>query len=195
VPWSLRTVTPTSAPPPLPPAPRWLPTGVPPPRARSTPTTATGPVARPPRPRRKTGTRGEPGGRTRRRNRPDPAGRGAGQTARAASPPGQWPVRATPTRWPGPRGPTQRRGRLFCSLTIRSFVTQPSVVVALFHLHERGTLDTREIVTGRRPRRVVRRPGRRHRTSHPLRNAAGPARAGRDPGSAWSSPQGHGGDA
>jgi hypothetical protein len=96
---------------------------------------------------------------------------------------------------PGPMGSAPRRGRLFCSLTIRSFVTQPSVVVALFHLHERGTLEKREIVTGRRPRRVARRSGRRHRTSHPPRSAAGPARAGRDPGSAWSSPQGHGGDA
>jgi hypothetical protein len=101
---------------------------------------------------------------------PTPLGAGRGRP-RAAPPPGQWPVRATPTRWPGPLGSTQRRGRLFCSLTIRSFVTQPSVVVALFHLHERGTLEKREIVTGRRPRRVARRSGRRHRTSHPLRRS------------------------
>ena len=57
-------------------------------------------------------------------NVPPPLGAGRGSSG-AAPPPGQWPVRATPTRnRPGPqgRGPT-RRGRLSCSLTIRSFVT------------------------------------------------------------------------
>jgi hypothetical protein len=51
--------------------------------------TATGPVARPPRPAEKTGRGGEPDGRTRRRNRPDPAGRGAWQTVSCPAP---WPV-------------------------------------------------------------------------------------------------------
>jgi hypothetical protein len=40
-------------------------------------------------PRRKTGGGGEPDGRTRRRNRPDPAGRGAWQTQSCPAP---WPV-------------------------------------------------------------------------------------------------------
>jgi hypothetical protein len=51
--------------------------------------TATGPVARPPRPAEKTGRGGESAGRTRRRNRPDPAGCGAWQ---ATSCPAPWPV-------------------------------------------------------------------------------------------------------
>ena len=49
---------------------------------------ATGPVARPPGPE-KSGRGGEPDGRTRRRNRPDPAGRGAWQTRSCPAP---WPV-------------------------------------------------------------------------------------------------------
>jgi hypothetical protein len=133
--------------------------------------TATGPVARPPRPAEKTGRGGEPDGRTRRRNRPDPAGCGAWQTLALPRPLASGRCGRPRCGRPGPMGSVPRRGRLFCSLTIRSFVTQPSVVVALFHLHERGTLEKREIVTGRRPRRVARRSGRRHRTSHPLRRS------------------------
>ena len=157
-------------------------------------TPATGPVARPPEPRENPGRGGEPDGRTRRRNRPDPAGRGAWQTASCPAP---WPVAGAgdpDAESAGPPGPgtASRPPALLSDNPVVCHTTKCGS----------GTISSprtwtlrKGIVTGG-GRRVARRRGRRHRTPRPHPTAPpAPSGPGRDAGSAWSSPEGHGGDA
>ena len=150
----------TSAPSPIPTAPRWLPTGVPSPLARSTQNAATGPVARPPRPEKI----------------------GAEVVNRTAGPLGPGTASRPPVLLSD--NPVVCHTTKCGSGTISSPRT--------------WTLRGRAIVTGGGSR-VARRPGRRHRTSHPRRSrrrafrgrAATPDRRGQVPKGTGGMPRRH----
>ncbi len=161
------------------------------------------------------GGAGEPTDRIGRRTDPDPAGCGARQ-ARPAPPPGQRPVGATDTqptrRAPGPPGSREAVSpRLSDNSVVRHTTKCGS---GINHLHERGPLripvgrDARESDPGLTGKGKRSRGGPERRETRRAAADAGPTprppwspyaapvtRGGRDAGSAWSSTEGHGGDA
>jgi hypothetical protein len=123
----------------------------------------------------------EPSRRRRRRKRPHPAGCGARQAENCPAP---WPVagagdfRAEASALSG--ADESQRGRLFCSLTIRLFVTLQKCGSGTIHLHERGPLRKGIVTGGGRPRRETLRPpaqdGPARIRTHPRPSPAGPRR-------------------